>query len=122
MRNSICDLESKVSDVLALFSSGGCPAGDPSTSLSSQSDTTQPQLRTSNADKASKDLIKTVTSAVNDSRKRKINDERSDVSVIVFSLPESKKDTDNISWLLQDDIQSIVHVYRIEKPRKVPPL
>ena len=121
MKNSIFDLESKVSDVLAMLSSDGCPAGDPSTSLSSQLDTTQLRPRTSYADIASKDLIKAVTNAVNDSLKVKINDERTDVSVMVFGLPESKKYTDNISWLLQDDVQSIVRVFRIGNPRKVPP-
>ena len=118
IKNSICDLESKVSDVLAMLSSGRCPARDPSTFLSSQPATTQPRPRTSYADIASK----AVTSAVNDSLKAKINDERIDVSVMVFGLPESKKDSDNFSWLLQDDIQSIARVYRIGNPRKVPPI
>ena len=58
---------------------------------------------------------------MNDSRKAKINDERTDMSVMVFGLTESKKDTDNVSWLLQDDVQFIVLIYRNGNLRKVPP-
>ena len=70
------------------------------------------------AEVALADIIKAVQSVVADSFKSKSHDDYADTSVIIFGLPESKNDISKVCKLLEENIQSVVHVQRIGKLTK----
>ena len=62
------------------------------------------------------DIVKAVKSAVAEGLRKKNQDNNADAFVMIFRLLESKNDLANILRLLEDDIQSVIHVHCLGKP------
>lgn len=74
-------------------------------------------IQKSFAQVASQDIVKAVQSALSDSLRTKDSDRRAGASIMIYGLPESNKsDVIKVRRLLEDDIQSVIHVQRLGKP------
>ena len=115
IQQSITDLNNKIAHVLKKLQSINSQTLNVNQSIQPATDTTHSEMGTSYAEVTSTGIIKAVHDAVSSSLKVKSADDRAEVSVMVFGLPESKLDMDNVSQLLNDNIHSIVHIQRIGK-------
>ena len=117
VKQSVHELDNKIAGILtsfdALRSELNKTAGFNVSSTASCDQSNQKSF----AQVASQDIVKAVQSALSDSLRTKDSDRRAGASIMIYGLPESNKsDVIKVRRLLEDKIQSVIHVQRLGKP------